>query len=335
MTNQHSFSIVCPIYNAEKTLLECVASIQKQTYSDWELVLVDDGSIDNSGKIIDDLAKKDHRIKAIHKKNEGQAKARLVGVDNASGDYILFLDSDDQYELNSLEEINKALCTKNADMLVYNANAFGKDGRSRQVYSFNLDQFESPLVECFVKRRISYFWSSCFKKEIFDRIDPNIKDTFARLRYSEDFYLIYNIVNSLNRDKFSILDKTLYKYIANSNSITNNQNASKLMDRFFVFNYVFEDIHKKHKDLFKRINKVEKDVAGWSALSAARKVAVELNKKVFLNRVKVVRHSFLFKHLSKYKKDKYNLIGYILLKMKMYRKFRKYIIKHEGEKHEN
>ena len=90
-----NLSIIVPIYNVEEYIAECIDSILAQTYKDWELILVDDGSTDNSGKICDEYALKDNRIKVIHKENGGLSSARNAGIDNISGNLITFIDSDD------------------------------------------------------------------------------------------------------------------------------------------------------------------------------------------------------------------------------------------------
>ena len=88
-------SIIVPVYNAEKYIDECIQSVLCQTYAAWELLLVDDGSTDNSGNICDKYAREDIRIKVLHQKNQGVSVARNVALDWAKGDYIIFLDSDD------------------------------------------------------------------------------------------------------------------------------------------------------------------------------------------------------------------------------------------------
>lgn len=108
-------SIVIPVYNAEKFIEETVESVVNQSYEEWELLLINDGSTDESGAIIDELAKRYSRIKVIHLKGEGAAKARNVGTENANGRYLTFLDADDLWdkeklrmELNFLKEKNAA-----------------------------------------------------------------------------------------------------------------------------------------------------------------------------------------------------------------------------------
>lgn len=89
-------SIIVPIYNAESTLNRCIDSIINQSFDDWELLLIDDGSKDQSGKICDEYATKDSRIKVFHKENGGVSSARNLGLDNALGKWITFIDSDDK-----------------------------------------------------------------------------------------------------------------------------------------------------------------------------------------------------------------------------------------------
>lgn len=103
--NNSKVSIIIPIYNTQKYLNVCLNSVVRQTYKNLEIILIDDGSTDNSGKIADQFAKKDHRIKVFHQKNAGQSAARNVGLKKASGDFIAFIDSDDQFDRNFIQEL--------------------------------------------------------------------------------------------------------------------------------------------------------------------------------------------------------------------------------------
>ncbi|MBR6505966.1 glycosyltransferase [Candidatus Saccharibacteria bacterium] len=127
-------SIVIPIYNTEKYLPSCLNSIINQSYQNLEIILVDDGSKDNSGKIADDYAKKDKRIKVIHQKNAGQSAARNAGLAKAHGDYVSFIDSDDEVALNFYEEHLKTF-GKNTSVTVCGAHyKFLKKEMARDVY---------------------------------------------------------------------------------------------------------------------------------------------------------------------------------------------------------
>lgn len=101
----HTFSIIVPVYKVEKYLERCVESIINQTFEDFELILIDDGSPDRCGAICDEYAAEDERIKVIHQKNQGVSVARNAGLDVATGDYICFVDSDDWIELDCLKTV--------------------------------------------------------------------------------------------------------------------------------------------------------------------------------------------------------------------------------------
>ena len=102
-------SIIVPVYQVEKYIRQCIDSILAQTFTDFELILVDDGSKDNSGKICDEYAEKDKRIRVIHKENDGLSGARNKGLDNASGNYFMFVDGDDYISPNMAECLYKKI----------------------------------------------------------------------------------------------------------------------------------------------------------------------------------------------------------------------------------
>lgn len=137
------FSIIVPVYNVEKFLDECVQSVLRQSFSDWELLLVDDGSKDSSPQMCDKYSASDERILTIHKKNGGASDSRNVGLDHASGEYILFLDSDDFWNNeNALAMLNSRLCEKNADCLLFGCTDFnmltGETRISRNGYDMEI-----------------------------------------------------------------------------------------------------------------------------------------------------------------------------------------------------
>lgn len=111
-------SIICPVYKAEKYLHKCIESIIAQTLTDWELILVDDGSPDSSGELCDKYAIQDSRIRIIHKQNEGVSVARQTGLDAAHGEYVIHVDSDDWVEPNMLEELYKKAKQDDADIVI-------------------------------------------------------------------------------------------------------------------------------------------------------------------------------------------------------------------------
>ena len=122
-------SIIVPIYNVERYLMECIDSIRNQTLTDIEIILVDDGSPDNSGAICDDCALKDDRIKVIHKKNGGLSSARNAGLKVAIGEYIGFVDSDDWVDGEMYEFLYKNAVEKHAEIAACNIAKMGLDGQ--------------------------------------------------------------------------------------------------------------------------------------------------------------------------------------------------------------
>lgn len=118
MNRSELISIIVPVYKVEKYLDKCVESIVEQTYKNLEIILVDDGSPDNCPAMCDEWAKKDSRIKVIHKKNGGLSSARNAGLDGCTGDYIYFLDSDDYIADNCIEMLFNAIVSDGSDMCI-------------------------------------------------------------------------------------------------------------------------------------------------------------------------------------------------------------------------
>ena len=128
-------SIIVPVYNVEKYIKRCVDSVISQSYLDWELVLVDDGSTDDSGKICEEYAKKDSRIRCFHKSNGGQASARNLGLENANGEYISFLDSDDWLAESFFKVTVSELIHNDADIVTTNYFLYFDSNRIKPVFN--------------------------------------------------------------------------------------------------------------------------------------------------------------------------------------------------------
>ncbi len=125
------FSIVVPVYNVKEYLAACVESILSQTFPEYEVILVDDGSTDGSGELCDELCKTSDRIRVVHQKNGGLSEARNTGIRNAKGDYLFFLDSDDFLNApTALEELAASLQKANPDLLLYNTTEYAEDGKT-------------------------------------------------------------------------------------------------------------------------------------------------------------------------------------------------------------
>lgn len=135
--NRPYISIITPVYKVEKCLSRCIESIQSQSFTDWELLLIDDGSPDASGEICDRYAKIDNRIKVFHKQNGGPSSARNLGLDNALGDFIWFVDSDDWIEIDAVNLLLDKVETYKTDICFFSLNPISKENGSSMPFTFD------------------------------------------------------------------------------------------------------------------------------------------------------------------------------------------------------
>lgn len=185
-------SIIVPVYNTEKYLHSCIDSILSQTFTDFELLLIDDGSKDNSGAICDGYAAKDARVRVFHKKNGGASSARNMGLDNAKGEWISFVDSDD-YVLPFFLETYMALCKDDTELCVsgiipdYSISSSFRIDKSSIDYEGNVKDALFLLHNC---QMIGSLCNKLFKKSIIESNSLYLNETF-KFREDEDFLLCY------------------------------------------------------------------------------------------------------------------------------------------------
>ncbi len=229
------FSIIIPVYNVETYLEECVHSVQNQTYKDIEIILVDDGSPDSCPQICDDLAKRDERIRVIHKKNEGLSSARNVGLENALGEYILFLDSDDYWnENNALAQLYSEILKSDfsIDALMYQTileypgkkQVVDREGRELPD-TFNILSNENKIAEM-IKRDLipGAAWAMALKREFL----LNNQLYFQKGIKSEDTEWMFRVLSC--NPKFHSTSILLYVYRKDRyGSITNTIDYNHLI----------------------------------------------------------------------------------------------------------
>lgn len=170
---QIGFSIIIPVYNAEKYIEECVKSIIRQTYSSFEVILVDDESSDRSGEICDGMAKSEQRIKVIHQKNGGTSGARNTGLKAARGDYVLFMDNDDYWNsTNVLEELNNQINESWADVIMFdNCTYWEKEKKmtygNYQIKRADVLKSENPIMYIIESGQMSRtVWNKAIKRDL-------------------------------------------------------------------------------------------------------------------------------------------------------------------------
>lgn len=185
-------SIIIPIYNAEKYLSRCITSIQSNTFSDWELILVDDGSTDNSGDICDTFSKKDGRIKAIHQQNSGQSKARNNGMSQAHGQYITFVDADDEIS-KDVFSLNISYMENHLDVdflqypTIWNCNT--SESRKDTTQSMTIRVFEDIFVSYYNNSPLNFsVWNKIFRHKTIKGIN------FVSGRLYEDKLFLLEVI---------------------------------------------------------------------------------------------------------------------------------------------
>lgn len=218
-------TIIIPVYNAENYLDKCIKSIVNQTYKNIEIILINDGSIDNSPNICDKWKEMDNRIKVIHKQNEGVSKARNIGIENATGDYIGFVDDDDYIDKNMYQEMVNLIETKETDIVAcnfYNVEKEKKIGINKEVSKNWLNE-----VIAYDSIR-GYIWNKLYKSDIIKHTKFN-----NEVKIGEDMLFNISLLNTKSIS-FSYIERPLYYYIQHKKSTMSTLNAEK------IFSYLKE-----------------------------------------------------------------------------------------------
>ena len=220
-------SVIVPVYKVEKYLPQCIESIQKQTYKELEIILVDDGSPDRSPQICDLYAQGDSRIKVIHQDNKGLSGARNAGLEIATGEYIGFVDSDDYIKENMYEVLYRALNSEKADMAICSYEKVSEEGeRLENISPIKNDVLGGyDILKKLTESKGWYYvtmWNRLYKKELFSQIRlPEGKN-------HEDEAVAHKIY--LAAEKVVTIGEALYCYRNAENSIMSNRTSIKRLD---------------------------------------------------------------------------------------------------------
>lgn len=239
-------TVIVPVYNVERYLKKCVDSILEQTYSNIEILLVDDGSTDSSGIICDKYSTLDNRIQVFHKKNGGLSDARNVGIQHMNGEYVVFIDSDDTIKNNYIEYLYNLLEKNNADIAMCNFEYIREDGtlinnpqNTGEVLNYSQKDALSELLN---GKRINTSASMKLYKSIL----------FSDVRYPvgklyEDIGTTYKLF--LKTDHFVYGDNALYVYLCRKGSITKNVFSEKKLDGIYFTEEMCKYIQNVHPSL--------------------------------------------------------------------------------------
>ncbi len=217
-------SIIVPVYNAEKRLDICISSIVNQSYRDLEILLIDDGSKDSSGDICDRFAQKDSRIKVYHIPNGGVSNARNFGLENASGKYVQFVDSDDSLPQTAVEDKVKCIEEKNSQLVV--TNYFKDCNDEKTIVDFELRGTRNleEYISYFIGKHAQSLYFGAIWNKLYDMkiIKGNGISFSPEISLGEDF--IFNLEYLKHCEKIYVCEKALYNYFIdmNVNSLSRN-----------------------------------------------------------------------------------------------------------------
>lgn len=218
-------SIVLPVYNVEKYLNRALESVVNQTYKNLEIILVDDGSSDASPGMCDEWAKTDNRIRVFHKENEGPGTARNIGIDNAKGKYIFFLDSDDCVDVTLVEKCVSSAEENNSEVVLFSRNNIYDDGTvvNKKVnvptFLFDNERIVNELLPGLFSYKMGFGvspWSKMYNLDTIKRL--GVRFMSERQTTSEDAYFALELYPKLNA--VSVIDECLYNYYIRDNSFS-------------------------------------------------------------------------------------------------------------------
>lgn len=311
------FSIIIPVYNVEKYIDECINSILIQTYTEFEIILVDDGSLDSSGQICDSYTEKDARIKVIHKENRGLSSARNAGLEIAVGKYIIFVDSDDFWDDNgALKCFHERLMETDSDILVYLAKRFyERNNTFTSIINMNVER--ERVTDVNVNKAIYYLiknniyraaaWNKVIRKSVIDKNSLR----FEEGRLSEDMDWCGDLL--LYAKRFDIYEKEVYCYRQQrNNSITSNRKKKLVEDKLYMCKKGYEQVIKLNDEEKKLL------LASYYAYEYSVLLGVSggIRDKDILNEIGRLKVLLKYDICSKVKKVKWlkKVTGYSLLR---------------------
>ncbi|WP_458449492.1 glycosyltransferase family 2 protein [Fibrobacter sp.] len=240
-------SVIVAVYAAEKYMRRCLDSLLCQTFRNFEVILVDDGSKDQSGKICDEYAKKDSRVRVIHKENGGVASARQCGLDNATGDYVIHVDPDDWVEPTMLEEMLQNAIENSSDMVI--CDFIRHEDKKSHYFSQKPKSLESQNV---MRELFQGLHGACWNKLVRRSLFKEFNISFPpKMVVWEDLFVSIHL--AIHDIRISYIPKAFYHYDSsvNENSLVNELSDRKLQSMLFFIDY-FDSIEGFDKSLLNR-----------------------------------------------------------------------------------
>ena len=232
---KNKISIIIPFYNSEKYLDRCIKSILNQTYENLEIILVDDGSTDNSLKLCHKYKMKDKRVFVYHKKNEGVSSARNFGLEKATGMYIAFVDSDDYLENDMYELMFKNLIENKSDIAI--CNIYLEDLNKKILFNYRAKDMmffkdKYPTYSYYNPSISGYVCNKLYVRKVIYSLKNSYIKFNSNITIAEDDLFNYEIILNNSQLKYTYIDKKLYHYILNGDSVTSKTYNEKKLTYF-------------------------------------------------------------------------------------------------------
>ena len=245
-------SIIIPIYNSEKFLRDCLDSLVNQTYKEIEIVCVDDGSKDSSGKICDEYSDKYSNFKVIHQPNGGVCAARNAGLDNATGDYVCFVDSDDTIPANAIEILHTKIKEYSANIVIGNAAVELSNGKFMPFFEISND-IVSEGKENILKRIPQYIYDSAWAKLYDKKAIDGVRFKVGK-KINEDGFFVFESLK--NCTKIVEINNEVYNYLYRAGSASHSEFSEKYYDILYFRDEKVKTLNETYPDNKKLINAV-------------------------------------------------------------------------------
>ena len=278
-------SIIVPVYNVEKYLIRCVDSILKQTYTNLEILLVNDGSTDSSGSICDSFASIDSRIKVIHKKNGGLSDARNTGIKIVTGQYIGFVDSDDWINPKMYEKLYKNIKKHDADISICGFSLIEEVAQNSPLdllpeKKYEIQRFTSKqALEILLTKRLfhSNAWDKLYTKELFENIE------YPKGRIYEDIATTYKLICKANGIVYCAYPG--YNYLQRQGSLIHSHFNAKLYGMVESYQEMLEYIKINYNELIKPVQRlyVDANIIVLKEMYIYDEIDFNLEEKLILN----------------------------------------------------
>lgn len=302
MKNDSLVSVIVPVYNVEAYLNRCVNSIINQTYKNIEIILIDDGSTDNSGKICDMYVKKDDRVVCRHTENRGVSSARNLGLDIANGEYITFVDSDDYIDISLIEKMLNKI--ENQDLVVCGICQTELDSKKNYVYGTmkTYDYIKQDIIKGFfdvssIKDYMYGPFNKLYKKSVLGDLKFR-----TDLRIGEDFLFVFKYLMECNTIR--IFDECLYNYEKRENSAM----TAAFSEKRFDYLKAVEEIENICMDNYPY---VKRQVLTWGYMHRIN-ICNQMDKNISLKQLYLNDYNNIKQYINQHKEIR----KYIPLKVK-------------------